>query len=286
MHDWIAEDESAPYEIVNAHGRSRVILTCDHASARIPRRLGDLGVAARDLERHIAWDIGAARVARLLSRMLDAPLVLAGYSRLVVDCNRPLSADDAFASRSESVDVPGNASLDESERKQRADCFYWPYHDAIDELVTGRADGVVPVLVSMHTFTPVYDGQRRPWDIGVLHRVDGRLASLAIEYLRDGRNLVVGENEPYGMALDEDFTVPVHAERRGIPGALIEIRQDHVDSRAGVEAWTARLDTMLETALDHPSLGELGEAALDAHEPRYAETPAGGSRGGKSGPTP
>ena len=214
--DWIDPDEPAACEIVNADGRSRVIFTCDHANARIPRRLGTLGVGRADLERHIAWDIGAAPVARRLSGLLDAPLVLTGYSRLVVDCNRPLSAPDAFVTRSEDVDIPGNAGLDGEERRSRASCFYWPFHDAIDALVTGRTEsaaGPVPILVSVHSFTPVYHGRHRPWDAGILHHGDRRLAALAVRWLRADGRLHIGENEPYRMTLEEDFTLPVHAER-------------------------------------------------------------------------
>ena len=151
---WIEPDEPPACEVVNAGGRCRVILTCDHASARLPRRLGTLGVGSADLRRHIAWDIGAATVARRLSERLDAPLVLSGYSRLVVDCNRPLAAPDAFATRSEDVDIPGNTGLGEDERRARAECFYWPFHDAIDALATERSAATVPIVVSVHSSPP------------------------------------------------------------------------------------------------------------------------------------
>src|SRR5262245_47798099 len=124
---WIAADEPPAFELVNPNGRSRAILTCDHASPRIPRRLGDLGPAAADRLRHVAWDIGTAALGRRLARILDAPLVLSGYSRLVVDCNRPLEVASAFCTRSEDVDVSGNLVLTDGEKAARAAVFYWPY---------------------------------------------------------------------------------------------------------------------------------------------------------------
>ena len=266
---WIEPDEPPAREVVNPGGRCRVILTCDHASARIPRRLGTLGVRSADLRRHIAWDVGAATVARQLSERLDAPLVLSGYSRLVVDCNRPLSAPDAFATRSEDVDIPGNAGLDEDERRARADHFYWPFHDAIDALVTERSAGTVPILVAVHSFTPVYHDRPRPWDAGLLYRNDRRLAGLTLRWLRAGGTLHVGENVPYRMTIDGDFTIPVHAERRGLPGMLVEIRQDHLGTRSGAAEWAERLGTMLRAVLDHPTLRAPGPRATDVHEPRY-----------------
>ncbi len=269
---WIAPDEPPPFEIVNADGRGRAILVCDHASPRIPRRLGTLGLSPRDLARHVAWDVGAAAVARRLSEVLDSPLVLAGYSRLVVDCNRPLTVPDAFATRSEDVEVSGNRSITDAERAQRADAFFWPYQDAVHRLVTARLGGdVVPAMVSVHSFTPVYHGERRQWHVGVHYRLDRRLAKLALAGLRADAALRVGENEPYPVALDEDYTVPVHAEARGMPYVLFEVRQDQIATPAGARAWAGRLGTVLAEALAHPSLGHFAEPATDVHEPRYAE---------------
>lgn len=268
---WIAPDEPPAYEIFNPEGRSRAILTCDHASKRVPRCLSSLGLERADLERHIAWDIGAEAVARRLAESLDATLVVAGYSRLVVDCNRPLSVAEAFVARSEATDIPGNQNLSEDERIARAEAFFWPYQDAVHQVVASGLQSAVPVMVSVHSFTPVYHGERRPWDIGVHYRLDKRFATLALDHLRADGALVVGDNEPYPVALDEDYTVPVHAETRGIPYVLFEIRQDHIGSEAGVVAWAERLAGFLNEALDHPSLGHFGERATDVYEPRYAQ---------------
>ena len=265
------DDEPAPYEIVNPDGRSRVILTCDHASRRIPRRLGTLGVAPADLERHVAWDIGAAAVARRLSEILDAPLILCGYSRLVVDCNRQLDEADAFVTQSEDVHVAGNEAIGAAARDARAEAVFWPYHEAVNGIVCARTAGeATPVMVSVHSFTPVYHGAARPWDIGVLHRWDRRLADLMMTALRGGE-LVVGDNQPYRVALGEDYTIPVHAETRGMPYALLEIRQDLVAADAGAEDWAGRLAGVLDDVLDDPGVGDYTTPAPDISEPRFEQ---------------
>jgi predicted N-formylglutamate amidohydrolase len=266
----IDDDEPAPYEIVNQDGRSRVILTCDHASRRIPRRLGTLGVGPADRARHVAWDIGAAAVARRLSEMLDAPLILCGYSRLVVDCNRRLDQAGAFATRSEDVRVPGNEALTAAAREARAEAVFWPYHEAVNRVVAARTGGAAtPAMVSVHSFTPVYHGVSRPWDIGVLHRWDRRLADLLMAALAGDGGLVVGDNQPYRVVLDEDYTIPVHAETRGMPYALLEVRQDLVSDDAGAEDWAGRLAGVLGDVLDDPSVGGYGAPAPDVGETRF-----------------
>jgi len=268
---WIADDEPPAFELVNAEGRSRIVLVCDHASRRIPRRLGSLGLAPEDLERHVAWDIGAAAVARRLSSLLDAPLALPGYSRLVVDCNRPLHEADAFATQSEDVVIAGNLSLGEEDKAQRAETFFWPYHRALHDLVESRTAGeAVPLMVSVHSFTPVYHGVERPWHIGLHHRWDSRGAEHALTVLRADGNLTVGDNEPYPLALDEDYTVPVHAERRGMPYVLFEIRQDLIDTDGGADLWAERLGALLSALLADSKLHHYGPAATDVEEPPFA----------------
>ncbi len=267
---WIADDEPPAYELVNREGRSRAVLVCDHASPVIPRRLGTLGLSPRDRERHVAWDIGAASVARQLSRILDAPLALPGYSRLVVDCNRPLHEPEAFATQSEDVSITGNQSITDREKVERADAFYWPYHDALHRLIEARTAGdAVPVMVSVHSFTPVYHGEQRPWHIGVHYRWDSRGGEHALRALRADATLHVGDNEPYPLALDEDYTVPVHAERRGMPYVLFEIRQDLIASEVGADAWAERLGTLLAVLLTEANLHHYGPAATDVLEPRF-----------------
>ena len=210
-------------------------------------------------------------MARRLSEILDAPLILCGYSRLVVDCNRQLDEADAFVTQSEDVHVAGNEAIGAAARDARAEAVFWPYHEAVNGIVCARTAGeATPVMVSVHSFTPVYHGAARPWDIGVLHRWDRRLADLMMTALRGGE-LVVGDNQPYRVALDEDYTIPVHAERRGMPYALLEIRQDLVTADAGAEDWAGRLAGVLDDVLDDPGVGDYTTPAPDIGEPRFEQ---------------
>jgi len=234
-------DEAPAVELVNGDGRSNVVLVCDHASQRVPRRLGTLGLDGSRLAEHIGWDPGAAAVARQLSSRLDAPLVLSGYSRLVIDCNRPLHSPQSIPEESDGVSIPGNLGLSADERSARAGALFHPYHDAIARVLDRRPDRP-SVLLSIHSFAPILSGRVRPWHVGVSSRRERRLASLLLAELRvhpDG--LTVGENEPYAIDDDLDYTIPVHGEARGLPSALIEIRQDGIEKPADTEAWAERI---------------------------------------------
>jgi predicted N-formylglutamate amidohydrolase len=235
----LAHDEPAAARVLNADGAGSAVLVCDHASNRLPRRLGTLGLAPADLEDHIAWDPGAAQVARRLSGHLDAPLVLSGYSRLAIDCNRPLDSAESIAERSAGVRVPGNRALTPEERAVRVDELFRPYHEAISGLLDRRA-GRPSLLLSIHSFTPELDGQRRPWNIAISYGRDHRLAALLLKALRADGELVVGDNEPYPVDDAIDYTIPVHGEARGLPHVLVEIRQDGIATPAGAAEW-ARL---------------------------------------------
>ena len=234
-------DDAPAFEVVNGDGGSNVVLVCDHASHRVPRRLGTLGLGESRLREHIGWDPGAAAVARHLSAELDAPLVLSGYSRLVIDCNRPLRSPQSIAEESDGVCIARNLGLSPDERSVRADALFHPYHDAIARVLDRRC-GRGALLLSIHSFAPVLAGHARPWNVGVSSRRERWLASLLVSGLRVNRDgLTVGDNEPYAIDDDLDYTVPVHAEARGLPGALIEIRQDGIESPADARAWAGRL---------------------------------------------
>jgi predicted N-formylglutamate amidohydrolase len=236
----LGRDAPPAVEILNAQGGGRVVLLCDHASNRIPRRLGTLGLKPALLSDHIAWDPGAAEVARHLSAHLDAPLVLSGYSRLVIDCNRPLSSPQSIAESSAGVPIPGNHGLSPAERRARVEALFQPYHDAVCRLLDGRPQRAT-VLLSIHSFTPVLNGQPRPWHIGVSHWRDPRLATLLLGALSRSGDIVIGDNQPYPIEEDTDYTIPRHGEGRGLPSAMIEIRQDGLRSEADTAAWAARL---------------------------------------------
>jgi predicted N-formylglutamate amidohydrolase len=245
-----ALDEPPAYSIERPQGGSAYVLACDHASRRIPRSLGDLGLSEADRAAHIAWDIGAAAVAQRLSAALDATLVLQNYSRLVIDCNRPPTAPDSVPRQSGGIAVPGNARLDDAEAAARRRDFFDPYHAALGAILAARsAAGSTPVLVALHSFTPNYLGQQRPWHTGLLYHRDTRLAQCVLPLLRADANLIVGDNLPYAMSDLTDYTLPHHGEARAIPHVGIEIRQDLIQDAAGQAAWADRLATLLPAAL-------------------------------------
>ncbi len=232
---------------VNEGGRSPYVLLCEHASNYIPSQYEGLGLQGPDLRRHIAWDIGAADLARLLSRRLDAPLFLSGYSRLLIDCNRPLLTPTSIPSRSEDTEIPGNKGLAAEERERRAAAYFTPFHDRVAALLDRRSrSGTPAVVVGVHSFTPVFRGVARPWQCGVLYAAAMTFGQALITRLAADPGLIVGDNEPYSISANEDYTVPVHGDRRGLVAALIEIRQDLLSTGEGVEDWAQRLGRALE----------------------------------------
>jgi len=246
----LASDEPPPFSVSHAEGASPFFLTGDHAGKRLPRRLGDLGLPDSELQRHIAWDIGAAGLARALADRLDAFLILQTYSRLAIDCNRPVDVPSSIVTLSEATAIPGNRDLPPADAAARAAAIFWPYHDRIvAELERRRSAGRPTVLIAMHSFTPAFKGVARPWHVGVLYNRDARLARPLLDLLRGEGDLVVGDNEPYAISDDSDYGIPVHGERRGIPHVELEIRQDLIADAAGQRAWAARLARLLPAAL-------------------------------------
>jgi len=244
-----------PFTIVNPGGRGRAILIADHAGRAIPQALGTLGLGSAELARHIGWDIGIADVTRRLAARLDAPAVLAGYSRLVIDCNRRLRDPTSMAQESDGVVVPGNRGLSPAHRSSRIDALFTPYHDAIQGVIDGcRRAGGVPALVSMHSFTPVMNGQERPWHVGVLWNRDSRMARPLIARLRAEAGICIGDNEPYTGRNEHGYSIYVHAEDLGLPHVLLEVRQDLIDTHHGAEAWAARIGSALSDVLADESL--------------------------------
>jgi predicted N-formylglutamate amidohydrolase len=236
-----SEDVPPVYED-NVEGTSPFLLTSDHYGRTIPRALGDLGLSADELTRHIAWDPGIAGVADALSNHLDAHLIAQRYSRLVIDCNRPPGAPSSIPRISEATVIPGNEGLGRDAAEARRRSIFDPYHRRIHEVIDQRLrQGIPTMLVSLHSFTPVYAGIARPWHIGTLYHRDTKLPPLLLKLLRDEPDLVVGDNEPYAVSDETDYTIPVHGEARGLMNSGIEIRQDLIGDQAGERQWADRL---------------------------------------------
>lgn len=242
----LADGEVPPVLEVNAASASPFLFTCDHYGRLIPRALGDLGVPASELERHIAWDIGIAGVATRVANALGAHLIAQRYSRLVIDCNRPFASPGSVPLFSEATTIPGNEGLTADQIEARQLEIFQPYHHRIAQTLDARAKAGTPtMLVSLHSFTPVYSGIARPWHIGTLHQHDKRLPPLLLKLLKQEAGLVVGDNEPYAVSDTTDYTIPVHAEKRGLMTTGIEIRQDLIAEEAGQIEWAERLVRVL-----------------------------------------
>ena len=241
-----AERLPAPARLHNAQGTSRYVLLCEHASRFIPESYRALGLGPEDLSRHIAWDIGAANVAMRLSDRLQAPLILAGYSRLLIDLNRPLHSRTSIPDISETTVIPGNLKLTEAERARRAAAYFEPFERAVRSLLDARKGAGTPtVVVGIHSFTPVYKGVARPWHAGILFR-RSRAFGQALVVALGGAAAAVAENEPYQIDDESDYTVPVHGEARGLDAVLVELRQDLVAGDDGAALWASKLADALQ----------------------------------------
>jgi len=240
-----------PFELVKAAATGRVplLFVCDHASNRLPEALGTLGLPASALGTHIAWDIGAAEVARALAGFFGAPAVLARFSRLLIDLNRGEDDPTLVMKLSGGAQIPGNEGADQREILERIEIFYRPYHRAIaEEIMTFRALGLLPAIVSIHSFTPSWKGRKRPWEVGVLWDRDGRLARPLMKTL-SAAGFAVGDNEPYSGELEGDCLYR-HGTMNGLPHVLIEIRQDLIGSDEAARAFARKLEPPLRAALD------------------------------------
>jgi predicted N-formylglutamate amidohydrolase len=252
----LTASDPPPFELCHEAGNAPVLLTCDHASRRVPAALNRLGLTEVALSQHIGWDIGAALVTRLLAPMLDAPAVLAGYSRLVIDCNRPPDDPSSIPLESDGIAIPGNAGLDAAARRERRSLLFEPYHAAIDrELAHRGIGGSAPAVISMHSFTPQMKGFARPWQIGVLWDGEGRIAKPLLAALRSELDpAAVGDNQPYSAREPVGFTQRHHAYERGLPHVAIELRQDLIADDKGAAEWAQRLARLLKPILATPGL--------------------------------
>jgi predicted N-formylglutamate amidohydrolase len=242
-------DEPDPVLVLRERGASDYFFVADHAGRLIPGALGDLGLSETDRQRHIAWDIGIQGVTERLSAALDATAVLQRYSRLVIDCNRQPGLPSSIVTISEATRIPGNETLSAEDADTRCREILVPYHARIGALLDARgAVGRRTVLVAMHSFTPVFRGKERPIQIAMLYNRDPRLAHALLDQLRAEGGLTVGDNEPYSVSDETDYSIPVHGERRGLLHVEIEIRQDLIATEAGEQQWADRLIRLLPVA--------------------------------------
>jgi predicted N-formylglutamate amidohydrolase len=241
----LLEGEDDPVIVVNAAGRSPFFLVCEHAGRRIPKKLGTLGLPESELTRHIAWDIGAEAVSRRLSALLDAPLVMQRYSRLVYDCNRPPHAPGAMPAVSETTRILGNENLGPNERQARIHEIYEPFHRRLEVELGRRRE---PVVVTIHSFTPVFKGVRRELDLGILYEEETRLADRLMAAAQADRSIVTRRNEPYGPADGVCHTLNLHTLAPRRQGAMIEVRNDLIAEDVGQALWAAKLADLLARA--------------------------------------
>jgi len=225
------------------------VLVCEHASRFIPPHLANLGLGVLDLEAHIAWDIGALALARGLALRLGCGLLHAGISRLVIDLNRSRDASDLIPQVSETTPVPGNRHLAPAERQARIDTYYTTFHDQLDKALDARAKaGRHTHIVSLHSFTPTYKGRGRPWKAGIIHNRKSAFAPRILAELRREPDLNAGENQPYTPADGVYYTLDVHGDERGLPTAMIEIRNNCLGTDLDIDAWADRLAAAITAA--------------------------------------
>ncbi len=245
--------EAPAARVLNARGHAPAVLVCEHASRFIPAALGDLGLDDNAARSHAAWDIGALELSVELMGALDAPLVHSRVSRLVYDCNRPPSRDDAMLSTSEVFAVPGNMGLTEAQRAQRVHEIYEPFRRLLAYTLDARPEP--PLLITIHSFTPVYKGETRSVELGILHDSDDRAAEVMLRHAQ-GSGLQVARNEPYSAADGVTHTLREHAIKRGLPNVMIEIRNDLIDTPTGINHISGQLTPILQAVVNEFSHAE------------------------------
>ncbi|WP_170388108.1 N-formylglutamate amidohydrolase [Ruegeria atlantica] len=244
----------APVEILNGMGQGRVVLLCEHACHRIPAVYDGLGLTEADSLSHAAWDPGARSLSIELSRALDAPIVASTVSRLVYDCNRPPEAPSAMPERSEQIVVPGNAGLTQSQRDDRTTAVYEPFCAAVANVLDGR--GPETVVVTVHSFTPVYFGQNRTVELGLLHDEDSRLVDAMLDHVGRLPHRRIERNEPYGPADGVTHSLRLHALSRGLPNVMLEVRNDLLRTDEQIAVMADEILALLQPALNDIAIRE------------------------------
>lgn len=258
---FLAPDEPGPVTVINEESESPVLFLCDHATPFIPRAMQKLGVEDHHLNRHVAYDIGIKAVTEGLANHFGARAIFSNFSRLIVDPNRKLDNETLIPEVSDGCAVPANMNLCPKEREARLQTFYWPYQNTIATTLDRMLDaGQVPVIISMHSMTHEMNGEPRPWMISALWNEDDRIPVPFMERLQ-ARGIPCGDNVPYSGRDGHGYTMETHADKRGLPNLLIEVRQDLIGHEAGVAEWTATLAEVLEETLSCPSLREIRKPA-------------------------
>lgn len=246
-----AETEPDAVERVNPTGAGPLLLICEHASKRIPEVYGTLGLSAEALDSHIAWDPGARKVALMLSEAFASPLIASRVSRLIYDCNRPPENPGAMPERSEIYDIPGNANLSDTERRKRELAVYRPFQAAIRETIEARtARGLSTLLVTIHSFTPIYHGKPRAVEFGIIHDTDSRAADAILARAKAMTHRRVSRNEPYSAADGVAHTLQVFGTAGGLANVMIEIRNDLLTDEAGIAMIADEIQALLESAVE------------------------------------
>ncbi|MFT7594675.1 MAG: putative N-formylglutamate amidohydrolase [Paracoccaceae bacterium] len=255
-------NERPAAHVINAHGTSQVVLVCEHASRYIPAALDNLGLDGAAAQSHVAWDIGALELATTLSDMLDAPLVASRISRLVYDCNRPPEAPGAIPAQSERFAIPGNATLSDGQKAARADEVYYPFRALLGQVLDNHP--VPPVLITIHSFTPVFHGKPRAVELGILHDSDDRMALALLGKAQRKTNLNTALNQPYSATDGVTHTLRDQAGRRGLANVMIEVRNDLIDTPAGVARLAGLLGPMLRDAAGQFAGADIGDTSMIA----------------------
>jgi predicted N-formylglutamate amidohydrolase len=251
----LRRDDPPPVSVLNPEGASPVVLVCDHASQAVPKSLDGLGLASEIYDHHIAWDRGAAAVTRILSERFDARAILAGYSRLVIDCNRKLGHATSIIPVSDGIAIPGNAEISPEEAARREEAIFHPYHRAVEQAIADvRLTGKAPAVIAIHSFTPEMDGIARPWHVCVLWDTDPRIPQPLLAALREHDGIVVGDNVPYSGREHYGYTIEVHAAAAGLPNAMIEIREDTLRTDSGIARMAEIVGASLDDILADPAL--------------------------------
>jgi predicted N-formylglutamate amidohydrolase len=250
----IAAVEAESFAVVAGRADAGLILLCDHAGNAFPPEYGTLGLPEAQLRRHIAYDIGAAAVTRAIAAALDVPAVLTRFSRLLIDPNRGADDPTLIMRLSDGAVIPGNRHLDAAERVKRTARYYRPYHDNIENVIERCIGaGVPPSIISIHSFTESWKGVPRPWHVGILWDRDARLSGPMLDHFHADGGLIVGDNEPYKGSLEGDCLWQ-HATARGLPNALIEIRQDLIRDAQGQRQWAERIIALVHALKGQPDL--------------------------------